>query len=217
VRQAILSLPGQSNVAKAMMDDSGIFGLMGQNPATKTAFIALRGTQTFEDWVSDFDCVFEPYRYVKNGGTVHLGFQAIYVAIRDSIVAGIGAAVAGCDNLVVTGHSLGGALAVIAGPDIAKNLTPALVPELITFAGPAAGLADFAHFFDLAIPSCYKVANFWDLVPRLPPQVPVGLYQQSGTHVNIDPGFMLAVDAHGLEKSYIPGLLALLPTGYKCS
>ena len=33
LRQAILNLPNQSNVAKAMMDDSGIFGLMGKNPA----------------------------------------------------------------------------------------------------------------------------------------------------------------------------------------
>jgi predicted lipase len=217
LRQAILNLPNQSTVAKAMMDDSGIFGLMGKNPGTKTAFVAFRGTQTFEDWVSDFDAFFEPYKYVPNGGQVHMGFQSIYRALHDSIAAGIGAAVADCDDLLVTGHSLGGALAVVAGPDIAKNLTPPSVPELITFAGPAAGLADFAHFFDLVVPSCYRVVNFWDLVPRLPPQLPIGLYEQTGTHVNIDPGFALAVEAHSLELSYIPGLLKLLPPGYKCA
>jgi len=217
LRQAILNLPNQSNVAKAMMDDSGIFGLMGKNPATKTAFVAFRGTQTFEDWVGDFDAFFEPYKYVPNGGHVHMGFQSIYNALHDSVAAGIGAAIAGCDDLLVTGHSLGGALAVVAGPDIAKNLTPALVPELITFAGPAAGLADFAHFFDLVVPSCYRVVNFWDLVPRLPPQLPIGLYEQTGTHVNIDPGFALAVEAHSIEESYVPGLLKLLPPGYTCA
>src|SRR5579863_8337542 len=58
LRQEILNLPGQSNVAKAMMDDSSIFGLMGRNPATKTAFVAFRGTQTFEDWVGNFDALF---------------------------------------------------------------------------------------------------------------------------------------------------------------
>jgi triacylglycerol lipase len=167
--------------------------------------------------VSDFDAFFEPYKYVPNGGQVHMGFQSIYRALHDSVAAGIGAAVADCDDLLVTGHSLGGALAVVAGPDIAKNLTPSLVPELITFAGPAAGLADFAHFFDLVVPSCYRVVNFWDLVPRLPPQLPIGLYEQTGTHVNIDPGFALAVEAHSLELSYIPGLLKLLPPGYKCA
>ena len=217
LRQAILNLPNQSKVAKAMMDDSGIFGLMGKNPFTKTAFVAFRGTQTFEDWVGDFDAFFEPYKYVPNGGQVHMGFQSIYGALQKSVAAGIGTAVAGCDDLLVTGHSLGGALAVTAGPDIAKNLTPTLVPELITFAGPAAGLADFARFFDLLIPSCYRVVNFWDLVPRLPPQAPIGLYEQTGTHVNIDPGFALAVEAHSLEQSYVPGLLALLPPGYKCT
>lgn len=215
LRQAILNLPNQSKVAKAMMDDSHIFGLMGRNPATKTAFVAFRGTQTFEDWVGDFDALFEPYKYVSNAGQVHMGFQSIYGAVHKSIEAGIGAAVAGCENLLVTGHSLGGALAVIAAPDLAKNLK--LEPELITFAGPAAGLADFARFFDLAVPTCYRVVNFWDLVPRLPPQAPVGLYEQTGTHVNIDPGFALAVEAHSLEKSYTPGLLKLLPPGYTCT
>jgi triacylglycerol lipase len=217
LRQAILNLPNQSKVAKAMMDDSGIFGLMGNNPAAKTAFVAFRGTQTFEDWVKDFDALFEPYKYVPNAGMVHMGFQSIYSAVHDSVAAGIGAAVTGCDTLLVTGHSLGGALAVVSAPDLAKSLGPALVPELITFAGPAAGLGDFTHFFDLRIPSCYRVVNFWDVVPRLPPQAPVGLYEQPGTHVNIDPGFMLAVDAHSLEKSYIPGLLKLLPAGYTCT
>jgi triacylglycerol lipase len=216
LRRAILNLPNQSNVAKAMMDDSGIFGLMGKNPTTKTAFVAFRGTQTFDDWVGDFDALFEPYRYVPSGGQVHMGFQSIYGALHSSVAGQIGACIAGCDDLLVTGHSLGGALAVIAGPDIAKNLTPALVPELITFAGPAAGLADFAHFFDLVIPSCYRVVNFWDVVPRLPPQIPIGLYEQSGTLVHIDAGFALPVDAHSLEKSYVPGLLKLLPPGYTC-
>jgi len=215
LRQAILNLPNQSNVAKAMMDDSGIFGLMGQNPATKTAFVAFRGTQTFDDWVGDFDAMFEPYKFVPNAGHVHVGFQSIYDALHDSVAAGIGAAIEGCDNLLVTGHSLGGALAVVSAPDLAKNLK--LLPELSTFAGPAAGLSDFARFFDLTIPSCYRVVNFWDLVPRLPPQIPVGLYEQTGTSVNIDPGFMLAVEAHSLEKSYTPGLLKLLPAGYTCA
>ena len=217
LQEAILTLPNQSKVAKAMMDDSSIFGLMGKNPGTKTAFVAFRGTQTFDDWVGDFDALFEPYKYVPNGGQVHMGFQSIYEALHDSVAAGIAAAVAGCNDLLVTGHSLGGALAVIAAPDIAKNLTPSLVPELITFAGPAAGLLDFAHFSDLVIPSCYRVVNFWDVVPRLPPQLPAGLYDQTGTCVNVDAGFAFLVDAHHLEKSYAPGLLKLLPPGYSCA
>jgi triacylglycerol lipase len=216
-RQVILNQPGQSKVAGAMMDDSAIFGLMGQSAATKTAFIAFRGTQTFEDWVSDFDAFFEPYRFVPNLGSAHIGFQDVYGAIRDSVVAGIAQAIQGCDDLLVTGHSLGGALAVVAGPDLARNLTPSLVPELITFAGPAAGLGDFAKSFDLMVPSCYRVVNFWDIVPRLPPQEPFGYYQQTGTSVGVDPGFALAVQAHSLEQSYIPGLLKLLPAGYSCS
>jgi hypothetical protein len=35
--------------------------------------------------------------------------------------------------------------------------------------------------------------------------------------VHIDAGFALPVDAHSLEKSYVPGLLKLLPPGYTCA
>jgi hypothetical protein len=210
-RQVILNSPDPSKVARTMMDESGIFGLMGQNAAAKTAFVAFRGTQTFEDWVGDFDALFKPYKYVPNGGQAHVGFQSIYEALHDSVAKGLGAALAGCGKLLVTGHSLGGALSAVAAPDFAKNLTSPLAPELITFAGPAAGLADFAAFFDLAIPSCYRVVNLWDVVPRLPPQAPAGLYKQAGTEVSVDGGFALAVKAHSLEESYVPGLQKLIP------
>ena len=186
LRQAILNQPGQANVAKAMMKDSAIFGLLGKNSSTKTGFIAFRGTETFEDWIADFDSFFEPYKYIANAGHVHMGFQSVYGAIRDSIETGVGAAVAGCEQLLITGHSLGGAVAVIAAPDIAKTLAPVAGPEVTTFAAPAAGLIDFTHFFNSAIPACSRVVNFWDVVPRLPPQIPVGFYEQAGTRVDVD-------------------------------
>ena len=205
-----------SPVVRALFKLSPIFGLIGKNTATKTAFVSFRGTQTVEDWINNFDSLAAPYRFLPDGGLAHKGFQDVYGLLRASVMAGLSAAAQGSNRLIVTGHSLGGALAVLAAPDIAKNSGTGLAPELITFAGPAAGLADFAHFFDRLVPTCYRVVNFWDVVPRVPPQFPVGLFDHVGTAIHVDPGFADVVKAHSLELSYVPGLLKLLPAGFTC-
>ena len=214
-RRTMLGKPDspQARVVAELLEDSGVFGLIGKNPATNTAFVSFRGTQTPGEWLEDFDAIFEPYKFVPGGGFAHQGFQSVYAALRDSVRAGLANAIAGCNRLLITGHSLGAALAVIAAPDIVKNLTPGVAAELITFAGPASGLNDFAHFFDRLIPSCYRVVNFWDLVPHVPPQAPLGLYQHAGTEVKVNGGMADAKKAHSLEQSYVPGLKKLLPRG----
>lgn len=71
-------------------------------------------------------------------------------------------------SITVTGHSLGSALATLYVAKIAgdKELE---VKLLCTFASPLVGDATFANWFDgLRIPS-WRVVNFMDQVPRVPP------------------------------------------------
>jgi hypothetical protein len=211
-RATLLGQPSspKARIVGVLLKDSGVFGLIGNNPVSKTAFVSFRGTQTPGEWLEDFDALFEPYEFVTGCGSAHQGFQSVCAALRDSARAGLAKAIAGCNRLLVTGHSLGAALAVIAAVDIAKNLAPGFTPEVITFAGPASGLPDFAHFFDSLIPSCYRVVNQWDIVPRVPLQIPFGFFQHTGTEKRIDGGFADVKKAHSLSESYVPGLRKLL-------
>jgi hypothetical protein len=79
---------------------------------------------------------------------------------------------------------LGGALAVLSAPDIFVNMAPHIEPRLITFAGPKPGLGDFAKAFNHVIKTCFRVVNFLDIVPFLPPFP----YQQVGIAINVDSG-----------------------------
>ncbi|HZE16282.1 MAG TPA: hypothetical protein VE197_11540 [Mycobacterium sp.] len=118
------------------------------------------------DWLADFDAVPENYVLVSGFGNVHAGFLEVYATVRNSIAVNLANAIAECDQILVTGHSLGAALAVLAAPDILRNMPPNKIePRLITFAGPRVGLTDFAAAFDAAIESCFRVVNFLDIVP----------------------------------------------------
>jgi triacylglycerol lipase len=192
---------------RAMAAGGSVFGLMGHDAATGTAFVAFRGTQDLQEWVADFDAATAAYTELPGFGTVHAGFQSVYRAVRDSLGAGLAAACAGCTRLLVTGHSLGGALAVLAAPDMLETMPPKLAPELVTFGGPKVGLADFAGRFDAAVPSCSRVVNFLDLVPTVPPAP----YVHVGTGVTVDSGGSInPATRHGLD-AYRAGLARLDP------
>ncbi len=190
-----------------LLDDSDIFGLIGNNPATKIAFVSFRGTQDALDWEHDLDALYQPYGFVKGAGDVHMGFREVYATLVPSIGASIGPACTGCDRLFVTGHSMGAALAVLAAPNLAANLPANLTPNLLTFAGPRTGLLEFHHFFNQAIPVCYRVVASHDVVPLVPLSAfPLFPYQHVGAEVKVDGGQDDPAKAHSLELSYKVGL-----------
>ena len=191
----------------AMTKDTGIFGLMGRNSASRIAFLSFRGTSDVAEWVADIDAIPDDYRPISGFGQVHSGFQEVYQLIRANIAANLRAATAGCDQILITGHSLGAALAVLAGPDVAQAMPPNTIePRLLTFAGPKVGLSDFAAKFNALIESCFRVVNFLDIVPFLPPAP----YVHVGAQISVDSGGPVQVGwRHGLD-AYQNGLSAFI-------
>ena len=68
---------------------------------------------------------------------------------------------------MVTGHSLGGALAAFASIDIHKNI--GVVNQVYTYGQPRIGNSNMAKFMATAIPNTYRVIDYADIVPHLPP------------------------------------------------
>ncbi|MGB6208629.1 lipase family protein [Mycobacterium sp.] len=191
----------------AMTKDTNIFGLMGRNPATRSAFVSFRGTADVEDWLADLDAVPGDYRPVSGFGQVHTGFQDAYQLVRNSVATNLAGATAGCDEILITGHSLGAALAVLAAPDIFRSMPPNKIePRLITFAGPRVGLPDFVTAFNAAIESCFRVVNFLDIVPYVPPPP----YVHVGAQITVDSGGPVQVGWRHSLVAYQSGLSALI-------
>jgi triacylglycerol lipase len=187
----------------AMTKDTDIFGLMGRNAASRTAFLSFRGTSDVSEWVADIDAVPDDYRPINGFGQVHSGFQDVYELVRQNIAANLATATAGCDQILITGHSLGAALAVLAAPDVARTMPPNTIePRLVTFAGPRVGLSDFAANFNAGIESCFRVVNFLDIVPYLPPAP----YVHVGAQISVDSGGQVQIAWRHSLAAYQMGL-----------
>lgn len=205
VTELLASLGDKAAPVRAMTAGGTVFGLMGQSKATQTAFVAFRGTLSLEEWLADFDAAAQPYLPLPNFGDVHVGFQAVYLTIRDSLRTGLVQACAGCTRLLVTGHSLGGAVAVLAAPDV-LNMPPGLEPQLITFGGPRVGLSNFVAMFNVKIESCFRVVNFLDIVPAVPLPSPLLPYAHVGTLIPVDSGGPIDPAARHSLDAYDHGL-----------
>ncbi|HEY3744538.1 MAG TPA: lipase family protein [Bryobacteraceae bacterium] len=199
--------PDHQRLANNMVAESSIFGLVAWNAGTKTAIVAIRGTATIWDWLDDIDAIPVPYIPVPNTGLVHMGFQLVNEHIRTSIGDLLRVNCQGAQTIWVTGHSLGGALAVLASYDILKNVNLGPVPQLYTFAGPRTGAIDFDTAFNTAIPVCNRVVNFMDVVPQVP--LPPA-YEHVGAETLVHGGFrpLDVTYAHHLT-TYLAGMQKL--------
>ena len=181
------------------------FGWICVDAKNNRLIVAFRGTQFFHDWLDDFDFIPAPYGPIPGRGTVHQGFQLVYYAIRDSLMQSVNARKGGCKEILITGHSLGGALVGLATPDLLNQAAANLAPIVYTWAEPRVGHSDYVDFFNTHVNVCYRIVNVWDVVPHLPPDL--AGYEHEGNQLSIDSGFSLdIVKNHVLVSGYAPGL-----------
>ncbi|MCL2533697.1 MAG: lipase family protein [Nocardiaceae bacterium] len=189
--------PGYSLVRTIQMDDvSGaapvFFGYLAVGGSPRVQVVALRGTATASEWIDDLHWAPVPFTQVSDGGKVAEGFRDLYdtfttmVPGQSGVSAGTGGLVSAIDPavpLVVTGHSLGGALATLLAADLAAN-SP-LRPQTWTFASPKVGDADFAARYGELSTVSWRIYNIVDPVPYFP-RDPADDYQHVNTGYAID-------------------------------
>ncbi len=134
--------------------------------------LAFRGTEPNEvrDWVTNLKADLVPPKYKgRLGEKVHRGFDIAFRLVENQIKADLDALkeVVETENellppLYVTGHSLGGALAVMATRFIAKDSLGACY----TFGGPRVANSKLD---DIMFTPVYRVVNAADVVARVPP------------------------------------------------
>ncbi|HLG96955.1 MAG TPA: lipase family protein [Bryobacteraceae bacterium] len=142
---------------------------------------AIRGTETIWEWMHDASFLMVPSVIQGVAGLTEDGFTDVYRSLRIDKTAGAPTAIASiatylsggtASKVTVCGHSLGAALATLLTADVAAN-SPCRTPVSYTYASPRTGDHIFANSYNALVPATYRVANRQDLVPQLPPILPL--------------------------------------------
>ena len=140
----------------------GAEGGPGVLPGSSNPLIlAFRGTHELRDWITDAEFWREP----GPAGTVHHGF----LRAADSVLPALLRALPPprVAPVYLTGHSLGGALAMLVAYELFLREIP--VAGVITFGQPRVGDRDWAKIYDHVLGDVtWRVVHEEDLVPRIP-------------------------------------------------
>lgn len=128
-----------------------------------TAIVAFRGSVTAEDWARDFICAPVVDRAHPRLGRCHAGFLDGAESIVNEVMAAIGD-----KPFAVTGHSLGGALALGVGALL--FCAGRAAAAIVTFGAPRFGMAQFVAVIGSLPVRQYRRGN--DPIPLVPFDVP---------------------------------------------
>lgn len=133
--------------------------------------LAFRGTQNIRDVLTDLAFSRRQWR----GQGMHHGFVNAFLSVVGKVEKWVNAQ--GISNLksqisnaplIITGHSLGGALAQLCAWALAQDGFP--VHSVYTFGGPRAGNRGWAQSYDTLLGrQTFRLVNEEDIVPRMPP------------------------------------------------
>lgn len=181
--------PADDRPAGRLTDSRTFYGFVGDDPSTGQRYIVFRGTLQPNEWLRNIQARQVPFpsEGALPAANVHRGFYDIFTSLEvdqgGGVVRSFSSAlpdlIAGRDVIFI-GHSLGGALATLAGVDAARQLPEqASRLNVTTFASPRVGDPGFAALAS-SVGSIDRVCNVVDVVTEVPPSTAFADYTHVG-------------------------------------
>jgi triacylglycerol lipase len=144
--------------------------------------IAFRGTQLSKEWLQNFQArqiAAAPTSQFRYAGKAHEGFVQVYSELQQATLQSL-------EQLnpqvpcYITGHSLGAAIALLAGMDSAMRFGDRRERlHIYTYGCPRVGNPAFAESSSQLTPNHYRVVNLADAFTLVPP-INIGEYVHVG-------------------------------------
>lgn len=143
----------------------------------RAVIISFQGTGTcipgdfggkVRDWISNFSAFPKMSELEKNGMLIHFGFYEGWKPFKEYIDALIQAPGLSKKRWFVTGHSRGGAIAVLCARHLAKWRSRPC--SCVTYGAPAQGGKLFRNEVNMLPIDLTNIQHGYDIVPTMPPR-----------------------------------------------
>ncbi len=159
-------------------DDNRV--LICYNDILGSAAIVFRGSANRQNWLLNLDA---RMRRGDDGSTTHYGFTEAHEAMHPEVQERLNSLLDGhgYQRLLITGHSLGGALACMCAYRLRTLLSPSAI-QVITFGQPRVGTAYWQSMYNACVPNTLRVVHAYDDVPL----IPCSPFHHVGTLLHLD-------------------------------
>lgn len=145
-----------------------IKGYIGYLPSQSTIYVVFRGSTSIADWANNLDAILTSYPKCSKC-EVHKGFYKAEQAVIAEITSAVRSLKAQFPSytILVTGHSLGAAMATLTSLDFLSSggLTPL---RMFHFGSPRVGNDEFAAYASSVITDRNRNTHYKDMVPHVP-------------------------------------------------
>ncbi|KAL2074861.1 hypothetical protein VTL71DRAFT_8640 [Oculimacula yallundae] len=158
---------GVINFAYLGFSQAQVVGYVGIDPANKIIVVSYKGTKSLANIIADLLVPKEKCDELAIGCKFHQGFRYAWGDVRMNTERAVQAARAKYPDygLIITGHSLGGAVATIAAAYLRQLGYPC---DVYSFGSPRVGNQVFADYFNWQAGAHYRVTHTDDPAPRFP-------------------------------------------------
>eukprot|EP01031_Cornospumella_fuschlensis_P035660 gene35660-43249_t len=140
-------------------------------PDQQAIYVPYRGSSSYEDFIGDLNIALTTYAYCEDC-EVHTGFLEAMSAVKEYVLNNVRSLLAEYEptyKVVVTGHSLGAALATFTSVELVyNNVTASNGVILMNFGSPRVGNKKFAVYASDLLVHRNRVTHHKDIVPHLP-------------------------------------------------
>ncbi|RLN58373.1 hypothetical protein BBJ28_00014574 [Nothophytophthora sp. Chile5] len=145
-------------------------GLVGYSQLYDAVVVAFRGSMDVTNWLDNLTFLKKRAYTQFPGVMVHEGFYWAYRSVASQVLTLVHKLqkLHPQASLLVSGHSLGGAVAAICAFEL-EYLEKIPVQALYTFGKPRVGNTNFSARLRNASMEVYRLTHFQDAVPHLPP------------------------------------------------
>lgn len=152
-----------------IVENSDSKAIQGYDSLTNTIFTAFRGSSNLHNWIENIQ-IHKISPYNDSSIEIGKGFYKAYNYIKPEIIDNLYnlSKKYNTNKLLITGHSLGAAMATIMTYDILKLYPDYKIAYLFNFGSPRVGNKEFVQDFNNYDITSYRVTHYYDMVPHVP-------------------------------------------------